>query len=129
MPPIKSNLKQVGKRGEAEAAEFLTSQGYTVAGMNVRPMPGLARGELDIVAWDGPVLCFIEVKTRRNRRLPPDLGITPMKRRQIVVLADAYLSANQLDPEVCRFDVVSVWNDPALPCPMLTLHKDAFGVE
>jgi putative endonuclease len=123
------NRKQVGKSGEADAARFLTSRGYTVAGMNVRPMPGLARGEIDIVAWDGPILCFVEVKTRRNRALPPDLGITPSKRKQIVSLADAYLSANQLDPDTCRFDVVSVWNDPALPCPMLTVHKDAFGVE
>jgi putative endonuclease len=123
------NRKQVGKSGEADAARFLAARGYTVAAMNVRPMPGLARGEIDIVAWDGPVLCFVEVKTRRSSRLPPDLGITSAKRKQIVMLAGAYLSVNQIDPECCRFDVVSVWNDPALPCPMVMLHKDAFGVE
>ena len=123
------NRKQVGKSGEADAARFLVSRGYKVAGVNVRPLPGLARGEIDIVARDGAILCFVEVKTRRTKALPPDLGITASKRKQLIMLADAYLSVNNLDPEICRFDVVSVWTDPALPCPMLLLHKDAFGVE
>ncbi len=121
--------KQAGNDGEAQAAELLAARGYTQVIRNVRPLPGLARGEIDIVAWDGEVLCFIEVKTRRTRALPPDLGVTPGKRRQIVMLAEAYLSVNKLEPEECRFDVVSVWNDPALPCPMLALHQNAFEPE
>ena len=123
------NRKEAGALGEAEAAQFLVSRGYRIAGANVRPLPGMARGELDVIAWDGDILCFVEVKTRRTRSAPPDLSVSPGKRRQLITLAEAYLSVNDLDPETCRFDVISVWNDPALPCPMLTLHKDAFGVD
>ncbi len=121
--------KAAGRAGEQNAVDFLRSQGYRIVGTNIRPMPGLARGELDIVAYDGEVLCFIEVKARRTQWLPPDLGITLTKRNQIIKVADAYLSVNNLDPEQCRFDVVSVWSDPSLPAPMATLHKDAFGLD
>jgi putative endonuclease len=123
------NRKQIGGQGESDAAQFLRSRGYRIAAVNVRPLPGLARGELDIVAWDGPVLCFVEVKTRRSGRVDPDIAITLTKRKQLIRLAEAYLSANDLDPEVCRFDVVSIWSDPALPCAMLRLCKNAFEVQ
>lgn len=119
--------KAVGKAGEDAAAQYLTTKGYDIVGRNIRPLPGLARGELDIVAWCGEILCFVEVKTRSHSRGPdPDISVSPAKRAQLVTLAEAYMSVNQLEPNSCRFDVVSVWIDPSLPTPMVKLHQDAF---
>ena len=119
--------KALGRTAEDAAAQFLASQGYKVVGRNVRPLPALARGELDIVAWDGDILCFIEVKARTSTRGPdPDISVSESKRNQLMTLALAYMSVNQIEPESCRFDVVSVWISPALPSPQLVLHKDAF---
>jgi putative endonuclease len=121
--------KSMGRAGEAAAAQFLTSKGYRIVAANVRPLPGLARGEIDIIAWDGDILCFIEVKARRARSQAPDLSVTLPKRRQITILAEAYMSVENIEPRSCRFDVVSVWLDPSLPTPMLTLLQNAFDPE
>ena len=91
--------------------------------MNVRfgKTRGLS-GEIDIVAWDGPVLCFVEVKTRRatGRSSPvaPAEAVTPAKQRQIARLALAYANRHGLlsddatggpdDGVALRFDVVAV---------------------
>jgi putative endonuclease len=126
MPPS-DRRKIIGKSGEDSAAQFLVTKGYEIIGRNVRPLPGLARGEIDIIAWDASILCFIEVKARSSMRGPdPDISVSPAKRTQLMMLAEAYLSANQLEPEQCRFDVVSVWTDPSLPTPMVTVHQNAY---
>ena len=75
LPP--DNRKLTGNRGEQFAADHLRSQGYEIVAVNVRPLPGMARGELDIVAYDGPTLCFIEVKTRRSRSADAAESVTP----------------------------------------------------
>ncbi len=101
--------KAVGNAGEQGAADFLAARGYRLVDANVRPEGGMARGEIDIVAWDGHVLVFVEVKTRRTRQGAqgaPSEAITPAKRRQLVSLAQAYLAHHGLDDVLCRFDVV-----------------------
>jgi putative endonuclease len=110
-----------GRLGEAAAQALLERQGYVIVDVNVRfgKTRGLS-GEIDIVAWDGPVLCFVEVKTRRaagrSLLVAPAEAVTPAKQRQIARLALAY--ANQhgllfddgLDETgvALRFDVVAV---------------------
>lgn len=101
--------KAVGNAGEQGAADFLTAHGYRLVDANVRPEGGMARGEIDIIAWDGDVLVFVEVKTRRTAhgaQGTPGEAITPAKRRQLVSLAQAYLAHHDLDDVACRFDVV-----------------------
>ena len=49
-----------GQHGEQMAVQFLQRQGYRIAHQNYR----CRGGEVDIVAWDGPTLVFIEVKTK-----------------------------------------------------------------
>ena len=60
----------LGERGELEALFFLRRQGYIVMARRWRA-PELS-GDLDLVAWEGDTLCFIEVKTRLPAR--PDPG-------------------------------------------------------
>ena len=105
----------VGKAGEAAAVELLERRGYVVIDANVRfgAKSGLI-GELDVVAWNGDTLCFVEVKTRRGAvgRVAPGENVTPAKQRQIARLASAYLARSGLgegdESLSVRFDVALV---------------------
>jgi putative endonuclease len=108
-----------GRAGEAAAQSLLERHGYRIVDTNVRlgaRRDGLP-GEIDIVAWDGPTLCFIEVKARRTNGMSagalfPAESVTPAKQRQIARLALAYSARHGLltdDGEApLRFDVVTV---------------------
>jgi putative endonuclease len=108
-----------GKVGEAAAQTLLEQRGYVIVDVNVRfgRSSGLI-GELDIVAWDGATLCFIEVKTRRGSvgKVVPAENVTPAKQRQIARLALAYAAQNGMlddDAEIpMRFDVAAVYLAP-----------------
>ena len=63
---VTDSRKSTGTRGERETLDFLESRGYRIVDTNVRPEGGMARGEIDVVAWDGEFLVFCEVKTRRK---------------------------------------------------------------
>src|ERR1017187_9727111 len=60
---------RTGRRGEEDAYFYLRRRGYTMIARNYRSPHH--RGELDIVGWDGNVLCFVEVKTRTTRAIKP----------------------------------------------------------
>ena len=107
--------KERGKLGEIAAQDFLERRGYRIVDVNVRfgsRRDGLP-GEIDIVAWDGLTLCFVEVKTRsRSSIAAPKGAVTSAKQRQIARLALAYAAHHGLlDNEAntpLRFDVVAV---------------------
>ena len=120
--------RAVGNTGELAALSHLVSLGYRVVDTNVRPLPGMARGEIDIVAWDEDILCFVEVKTRRSIKAEPAEAIDLHKQRQLIALAEAYIALHDLDDVPCRFDVVTVRN-PRHQQPMLRLIQDAFQPE
>lgn len=72
------------------------------------------RGDVDLIAWDGESLCFIEVKTRTKRGLTPaESAVDEDKRRMLRNLAKAYLQAfpeHERKTIPVRFDVVSVYS-------------------
>jgi len=86
------------------------------------------RGEIDIIAYDGPVLVFIEVKSRTEpgHGLPEE-AVTPGKRRQLRRIAIGYLAKHaELFDVPCRFDVVAVeFGDGGHP-PLLRHFRNAF---
>jgi len=101
--------RRVGLEGENAAAAYLTSLGYRVIERNVR----FRAGEIDLVAEDGGVLVFVEVKTRRGRGFgAPAEAVTAEKRRRLVRLASLYLARRGGPVPPCRFDVVSVEPGP-----------------
>lgn len=55
--------QDLGKRGEAAAAVFLTSLGWE----NIRHNYRIKRFEIDIIAYKHGRYCLFEVKTRRNQ--------------------------------------------------------------
>ncbi len=118
------DTKELGRRGEEAAAAYLVRAGMDVADMNWRSRAG----EVDIVAWDGPTLVMVEVKTRRSVRMgTPEEAVSVTKQRRLVRLAREYLAAIHQAPETVRFDVVSIrvlGSDRAL----LRHHRCAFVV-
>ncbi len=120
--------KTIGSRGEEETVAFLETRGYRIVDTNVRPLGGMARGEIDVVAWDGEFLVFCEVKTRRvaaGAQGTPAEAVGARKQAQLTRLAWAYLAKHNLDDVSCRFDVVEVVRRPPAPA-RLTLWRDAF---
>ena len=105
----------LGERGELEALFFLRRQGYIVTARRWRT-PELS-GDLDLVAWEGDTLCFIEVKSRSQRdQTPAALAIGQAKRRTLSRMAREYLRTlprpSRLAEAECvltRFDFVSVY--------------------
>ena len=120
--------KATGARGERETLDFLEVRGYRVVDTNVRPLGGMARGEIDVIAWEGEYLVFCEVKTRRtalgNQGTPAE-AVDARKQKQLTRLALAYIAKHDLDDVPCRFDVVEVVRRPPHPA-QIRLLRDAF---
>jgi putative endonuclease len=105
----------LGKRGEALAALHLEDAGYRLVASNFTLPVGrnrrgaIVHAEIDIVAYDGPTLCFIEVKTRASDWFaPPEANVDLRKQRQIARAARAYRRMFGLVNASYRYDVVSV---------------------
>ena len=108
--PLYSRLKtaaaRFGERGECAAARLLESLGMMVICRNYEAPGG---EEIDLVALDGEVLCFVEVKARRPRtRHRPADAVTVSKRYRLVRAARHYLRQLQNPPIAYRFDLVEV---------------------
>lgn len=106
---------ELGKLGEAYAAAYLEQRGYCLVAANFTlPVGRNLRGvvvnaEIDIIAYDGETLCFVEVKTRASDSFaPPEVNVDRRKRRQVARAARAYRRMFELDDQPYRFDVVAV---------------------
>jgi len=115
-----------GERGEEEAFFFLRGKGFTVVAQrwNDGPLPG----DIDLIAWDGDVLCFVEVKTRTSRDFATaSVAVDRNKRKTLRRLARQYLRhlPEESNPET-RFDIVTVYELPGTPREM-QLIPAAFG--
>ena len=92
-----------GQEGEAEAERYLRKKGYRIVARNVRS----SLGELDLVAEDGHVLVFIEVKARRTGRFGGAIhAVHRQKQHKLVRLAAQFLAQRHWMDRSCRFDVV-----------------------
>ncbi len=111
-----------GKRGETLAYWYLRRAGYTIVARN----PRLHGGELDLIGWDGPVLAFVEVKTRTSLVAgPPESAVNRGKRKRIIKAANHYMRRLQRKSLTYRFDIASVAWDPQAGF-QVRLIKDAF---
>ncbi len=118
-----SHLK-TGARGETLAYWYLRQAGYTIVARNRRARSGA--GELDLVGWDGPVLAFVEVKTRTSLQAgPPEAAVSRNKQKRIARAAREYLRRLGQKPVSYRFDIASVFWDQQEGF-RVRLIKDAF---
>lgn len=99
----------LGCQGETMAASYLSAHGYTVLQRNYScPM-----GELDIVARQGDVVAFVEVKTRRSLRYGrPCEAVNFRKKQHIIQSAKWYINQHRLSGLHYRFDIVEVLARP-----------------
>lgn len=117
-----------GVRGETFAYWYLRRHGYVMVCRNFRA-PGV-KGEIDLVGFDGPVLAFIEVKTRTTKPGPgslPEDAISADKRRFLARMARQFLLDRRLDGVNWRFDVLAI-ESRAGNRPVVRLHKGAFAL-
>ncbi len=95
---------ETGNRGESMAKDFLLKKGYQILETNWR----FSRAEIDIIAMNGQILVFIEVKTRSTDFFgEPELAVDEHKRRLMSDAASAYMEQINHEWEI-RFDIISI---------------------
>ena len=95
--------QRFGKWGEETATEYLKQKGNEIIGQNVRT----PYGEIDIIARQGEVTIFIEVKTRTSNKMGlPEESITARKREHMIACAEHYAAEHEIDH--WQIDVVSI---------------------
>jgi len=97
---------ELGKKGEALAAEYLLRNGYHIKAKNWRYL----KAEIDIVAQKEAVLAIVEVKTRSAVDIAaPEDAVNKKKIKLLIAAANEYVVQHDLDVEV-RFDIISIHN-------------------
>lgn len=125
-PPAGPAHQLTGTRGEEDAYFYLRRQGYVMVARNYRSPH--RRGEIDLIGWDGEVLCFIEVKTRTTRDVKPaEAAVSHDKQYLVAGVAQEYLRRVAGTPG-WRFDILSVYYDTPSVTPEITLFKNAFSM-
>jgi putative endonuclease len=109
--------KAIGMSGEQAAAAYLKGKGYKVIQANYRA----AGAEVDLVATIGDILCFVEVKTRKNcDHGSPEMFVTRSKQLKIIRAARIFAARKPYRDFRVRFDVVSVLQEVgAMACDHL----------
>jgi putative endonuclease len=122
---MKNARLRLGAVGERAAKAFLVASGYRI----LRENYATALGEIDLIAREGDVVVFVEVKTRSSREFgPPQSSVTLAKQRQIVKVAELFLQREGLSKAACRFDVVAVTvGGSSRQHPEVLLIRDAFS--
>jgi putative endonuclease len=119
-----------GRRGERAAFFYLRRKGFIIVACGWRS--GIVRGDLDLIAWQGETLCFIEVKTRTTRAVATaEASVDEDKRHSLRKLARHYLRqlpdrerATQELP--VRFDILSIYFEEG-KSPEFDHFRGAFG--
>ncbi len=111
----------LGKMGEDLACAELCRRGYAILARRYRTR----YGEIDIIARDGEMVVFVEVKARRDEAFGgASEAITAWKQQRIVRMATDYLARRSLLEAPCRFDVVAI--DFEGDRPRLEVYTHAF---
>ena len=102
-PLFLHRLLTFGRRSEILGIDYLRSLGFRIVTSGYRTKGG----EVDIIAWEGAVLVFIEVKARQNAD-PPEDSVGFKKQRRVISAANAYIARHRLHDAVCRFDILAI---------------------
>jgi putative endonuclease len=126
---VSSRSNLLGKLGEELAYQFLIRHGFRPVCANFKVPVGRNRhgatitGEIDLIALDGSILCFIEVKTRSSAEFASPLSAVDLrKQRQITRTARIYRKIFGLTDISFRYDVVSIILEKKMP-PKIEIVK------
>lgn len=100
-----SDYKQkFGQEGEEIALAHLSNKKYKIVAKNYR----YGRSEIDIIAQDGDVIVFVEVKIRETDVYGlPEEAVSTSKMNKLAEGAEGYLLENDIHAE-CRYDIISI---------------------
>ena len=122
LPMFLYRLLPFGRESELLAIQYLRSLGYRVVASSYRTQDG----EVDVIAWDGEVLTFIEVKSLSASGSPED-AVGARKRQRIIRAAKTYIAKRRLHEKPCRFDILAVTRRHGSE-PEFRLLRDAFAM-
>jgi putative endonuclease len=106
-----------GRKGERIACRFLMKQGFDILARRYRSRSG----ELDIIAYEGDTLVFIEVKTRSSAEFGEPWEFVDWQKQQTLRrTAEDFIADHDLGQYAYRFDIVAVLGTEA------TLFRNAF---
>lgn len=98
----KTDNKQIGKIGEAAAAEYLIKKGYEIVCRNF----STRFGEIDLICRDNDTIVFVEVKAKTGGDFgSPEEMFTRYKKEKVKRMATIYLKGIEV---LCRIDMVAV---------------------
>jgi putative endonuclease len=123
--PLGERKHWLARAAEDAAHRLLLERGYLPIARNVRSRDG----EIDVVAFDGDDLVFVEVKARRGAGaiMAAAEAVNAAKRRKLRQLARGYLVSRGWPPHAaCRFDTVAVAFAPTGQLEAIELVRDAF---
>ena|SRR6185503_17552396 len=113
--------QRIGKWGEQAAAEFLLERGYVIVAHNFRT----PYGEIDLIARQGEITIFIEVKTRTSNKMGlPEESINLRKRQHMISAAEYYAAESEIDH--WQIDVLSIEGRPGSE-PVITYFENAIS--
>lgn len=99
------NTKRIGDYGEKYASSYISKHGYRIVERNYKRKCG----EIDIIAYDGDCLCFIEVKTRSRTDYGKAWEAVDRRKREKIIRTSAwYLAEHNVNAPI-RFDVIEVY--------------------
>lgn len=101
------NKKDFGVWGEEQAYGYLQKHGHEILERNYR----VKQGEIDIISRIGNILCFVEVKTRKNSDFGlPCEAVNYLKQKKIRMVSAIYLSTHTVFYDEIRFDIIEVYS-------------------
>ena len=110
--------QRIGKWGEQVASEYLARSGSEIIARNART----PYGEIDIVAQQGEITLFVEVKTRTSNKMGlPEEAITARKRQRMLSAAEHYAAEHEIDH--WQVDVISIEGKPGSN-PLITYFEN-----
>ena len=117
-----SARRGLGDAGEELAARALRARGLVVVARKFR----CRSGEIDLIARDGRMLVFVEVRKRTSAAFGgAAASITAAKRMRVIAAAQSYLATLPREP-ACRFDAVLI---DGTPPPRIEWQRDVFSID
>ncbi len=117
--------RERGREAEDLAAAFLEANGFAILDRN----HAVRQGEVDLVAREGEVICFVEVRSRTSEAQGgPEETVTPAKARRVVAAATDWAARNGALERDLRFDVVAVTLLEGAP-PRVEHFRGAFDAD
>ena len=111
---VNPNLVQIGRQAEDRAAQFLLDLGYAIVTRRFKAR----RGEIDLIAMDGEVVVFVEVKLRRAPGYIPEESVGRSKLEALQRAMRDYLIEMEMEGREARIDLIAIDADG------LRHHKD-----